>query len=91
MTARAHEAYASPQLAFGVTLEERKQLVLPGTRAPVLLQCWTWGPHVASECPRCRCTPDAPCTVVLEGECGEAACVPAGAYGHETCSRCLHA
>jgi hypothetical protein len=85
---RARAAYGSPQLTFGVALEERKQLTLPGSRTPVLLRQWTWGPYVARECPSCHCTPDRPCTVTLADDCGEAACVPAGAYGLTLCSSC---
>lgn len=50
---------------------------------------WTWGPFIAAKCPRCGCTPERPCTIVLEDGCGEAACAPAGAYGWKVCSRCL--
>jgi hypothetical protein len=85
---RTREAYASPQLHFGVKLFERAQVTIPGVGSPVLLRQWTWGPHVVRECPSCRCTPDAPCTITLAEERGEAACVPAGAYGSKECSAC---
>ena len=80
--------YGTPQLSFGVELFERAQATVPGASAPVLLRAWTWGPYVARECPRCRCTPDKPCRITLNEECGEAACVPSGAYGREACSAC---
>ena len=85
---RTREAYGSPQLHFGVQLEERTHLAFPGSSTPVLLKCWTWGPYVVTECPECRCTPDRPCTIALEDDCGEAACVPPGAYGLPACSKC---
>lgn len=85
---RTREAYASPQLHFGVRLFERAQATIPGMNTPVLLHQWTWGPYVAHECPLCHCTPDAPCAITLADECGEAACVPAGAYGLAHCSNC---
>jgi hypothetical protein len=85
---REREAYGSPQLHFGVKLFERAQVTIPGVGSPVLLCQWTWGPYVAHECPSCRCTPDAPCALILPDECGEAACVPAGAYGSKECSAC---
>lgn len=46
-----------------------------------------WAPG-ATACPRCRCNPDRPCTVILDGGCGTAACAPAGLYGAATCSGC---
>ena len=88
MKARTREAYGSPQLHFGVALEGRMQTTIPGAGSPVLLKAWTWGPYVARECPSCRCTPEHPCTITLAEECGEAACVPAGAYGSKECSAC---
>ena len=63
-------------------------LAFPGSSTPVLLKCWTWGRWVVTECPECRCTPDRPCTIALEDDCGEAACVPPGAYGLPACSKC---
>lgn len=88
MTSRTRERYASPQLQFGVELYAPVQACIPGSGAPVLLRRWTWGRWVVSECPLCRCTPDRPCTITLQGECGEAACVPPGAYELAVCSNC---
>ena len=85
---RTRKAYASPQLHFGVRLFERAQVTIPGAGTPVLLHQWTWGPYVAHECPECRCTPAAPCTIELSDECGTATCVPAGAYESKECSAC---
>ena len=85
---REREAYGSPQLSFGVRLFERAQATIPDANTPVLLHQWTWGPYVVHECPSCRCTPDRPCTIALEDDCGEAACVPPGAYGLPACSKC---
>jgi hypothetical protein len=39
-------------------------------------------------CRGCFCSPDEPCTVELPDGCGEANCVPAGAFGFERCSAC---
>jgi hypothetical protein len=82
------EIYESPQLHFGVALMERQQRTIPGAGAPVLLRTWTWGRWVVTECPHCRCSPDKPCRIELEDDRGEAACVPAGAYGIPRCSSC---
>jgi hypothetical protein len=40
------------------------------TKPLVLKDVWSWGGMTAVRCPTCGCTPDAPCTIVLESECG---------------------
>jgi len=54
---------------------------------PAQLPQYTWLPG-ARPCPRCRCTPDAPCTVLLDDGGGEGTCVPAGVFNIPTCSNC---
>jgi hypothetical protein len=68
-----------------VTLHEPRPSFI---RQLVVKDVWSWGGMTAVRCPTCGCTPDGPCTIVLTSECGEGSCVPAGAYGLETCSSC---
>ena len=85
---RMRDAYEAPQLSFGVELLQPKRVILPAKRKTVLLKRWTWGRWVVTACPSCGCTPDKPCRIILDEECGEAACVPSGAYGSIGCSAC---
>jgi hypothetical protein len=76
-----HEA----SLSLGaLTAAPRRSFIKP----VVLKETWTWHGLEARRCPRCSCTPDAPCTVVLSEGAGLGTCVPSGAYDLEACSRC---
>lgn len=46
-----------------------------------------WAPH-GRHCPGCGCVPGKPCAVELPNGCGEAHCVPAGAFGFRQCTGC---
>ena len=44
------------------------------------------------KCPKCGCTPEKRCVVILADGCGEGLCASAGTVpGHGTCSACLPA
>ncbi len=60
---------------------------VPWADVPLEVPRRTW-PADAKACPRCRCTPDAPCVVALEDGCGAASCAPAGIYRFRVCSAC---
>jgi len=84
MTSRLRAHYEAARSSEGLglhALEPRKSF----TKPIVLKEAWSWG----ERCPSCKCTPDEPCTVVLEDGCGEGSCVPAGAFDLPTCSACF--
>jgi len=90
---RAVHLYALRDLPYWVGLASRcadAVRALPSSRCHA-----TWRdlqapppPREGRRCPGCACTPDRPCLVTLDDECGDGQCVPAGVLGLETCSAC---
>ena len=89
----AHLAREKGSVSLGTDGETARADVRTGAAfqdVPLEIPRRHW-PEGARACPACRCTPDAPCTVVLDDRCGEASCAPAGLYDLPTCSACSEA
>lgn len=75
--------------ALAASSAVRGPLALPtGVARNLSEQAWPTWRGEAVRCPVCSCTPDKPCEVVLDDECGTGACVPAGVFEWPRCSRC---